>query len=529
VAPAGWHGSRLLPTATEPGPGGTAAERDGRAPPAPPTDPPEAAERLSTIALLGVVAAVAAGLAVRIFILRGDLGTLDGDEATTGLVARHALHQGELPVYYWSSNYGGTLEAFVTAAAFAVFGSSVVTLKAVSIGWYAVACLLTWRVGRRLVGAQAGIVAALLLWVWPASFVWWSTKSRGFYGALVVLGMILALTVLRIAERPERRVDWLVFGFALGLGWWVQPQIATLAIPVVGWLVVRNWRALAGAWVAAPALLLGASPWILWNVRHGLSSFDVPRQPTAAPYATRLFRFWSEGLPMATGLRVPYAMRWINPWVELLYPALLVVVAVVVIKRYGRTGALLVATVVVYAPLYALNPLTVGSAEGRYVFLLAPIVAITLAACVTWRWLAAPALCGAVAMTLFGLSGLTAAASFHSGDKQIPVDLGPLVRALDEEGVRTGVADYGIAFRIVFETDERIVVAGNPYNRYPPYTTVLESGPPPAWIFIEGSAPELRFRQIVDAMGERYRLRSAGGFSVYLLERRFLPGQLPST
>lgn len=476
--------------------------------------------------MLGVAAA---GLALRVFILTHALGVLDSDEATTGLVARHMLYQHEFPVFYWSSNYGGTLEAFVTAGVFAVVGPSVIALKAVAVGWYIVACLLTWRVGRRLFDNRVGIIGGLLLWVWPASFVWWSTKSRGFYGSVLVLGLVVALAVLRIVERPESRLDWLGLGFTLGLGWWVQPQIVVLVIPIGGWLVVLRRQALARAWLAVPPALLGAAPWILWNIRYRFDSFSVPPQPTSAPYATRWAGFWTEGLPMATGLRVPYALRWIEPYVQPLAPFLAVAVAAIVMVRYRRTGMLMVATVVAYSLLYALNPLTVGSIDGRYVFLLAPIIAIILGACVNWRWLPVPALVAGMVLTASGLSAMRNGNSFSQADKTIPIKLSPLIRALDEEHVRTGVADYGIAYRVTFETNERIIVAGAPYNRYPPYIEALvASGSPPAWIFVQASTADLRFAQELDARREPYRRRGAGGFSVYLLENRFLPGDLPT-
>lgn len=484
---------------------------------------------LGTPPALGALAVIAFGLVVRIFILTHYLGGLDGDEATTGLVARHAVYQHEFPVFYWSSNYGGTLEAFVTGAVFAIVGSSVIALKAVAIGWYAVACVLTWRVGRRLVDARVGAVAALLLWVWPASYVWWSTKSRGFYGSLLVLGLLVALTVLRIAERPERRADWLGLGFVLGMGWWVQPQIAVLAIPVGGWLVVKRGRALTLAWMAVPTALLGAAPWILWNIRHRLNSFDVPPQPASAPYVTRFARFWTEGLPMATGLRVPYAMRWIEPYAAPLYPVLGFAVAALIIKRYRGTGLLLIATIVISAAFYALNPLTVHSVEGRYVFLLAPIIAIILSACLRWRWLPVPALVGAMILTALGLSAMHDGNAFFSGDKLIPNDIRPLISALNEEQIRTAVADYGIAYRVTFESDERIIVAGAPYDRYPPYVKALSSGPPPAWLAVEGSTGDRNLRQALDARLEPYRRRTAGGFSIYMTANRFVPGQLPTT
>ncbi len=80
------------------------------------------------------------------------------------------------------------------------------------------AAVLVWRIGRRLIDDRAGIVAAVIVWVWPALTIQWSTKARGFYGAIEVFGLLMLLGALRLAERPDSRVDWLVFGAAAGLG-----------------------------------------------------------------------------------------------------------------------------------------------------------------------------------------------------------------------------------------------------------------------------------------------------------------------
>ena len=111
---------------------------------------------------LVLAAAIVAGLALRAWLLANSLGTLDADEAVWGLMARHVL-DGEVSTFYWGQPYGGTLEVFLTAPLFAVFGSSTLALKLVPAALFAVAAVLVWRVGRRTVGRddasqRAGVV-----------------------------------------------------------------------------------------------------------------------------------------------------------------------------------------------------------------------------------------------------------------------------------------------------------------------------------------------------------------------------------
>jgi 4-amino-4-deoxy-L-arabinose transferase-like glycosyltransferase len=482
---------------------------------------------------IGIGLAIAAGIGLRVFVLTHSLGNLDADEATTGLVARHFLSNGEHPVFYWSSNYGGTIEAAVTAAAFVVFGSSVLVLKTVSIAWYAAACILAWRVGRRLIDERAGIAAALLMWVWPAPYVWWSTKSRGFYCSALFFGLVMALCALRLAENPKRRYDWLIFGFAFGLGWWDTPQIVLLAVPVGLWLLMRNWRAITSAWLAIPTFLLGAFPWLLWNLRHHFDSFKPDPAWKGDTYTGLLARFWRDALPVALGARVPYVLRWMVPEGNRVYALGLVAglagLAWGTWRLHRKGAALLLVAFAVYPFLYALNPLAFITSEARYVFMLSPVIAFTVVFAFKRTWAIAGLLTVAVALTAGGLSTMHDGESPIPSDKPVPLHLGPLVRALDEEGRHTAFTTYWIAYRLDFETTERITAVGAPYNRYPPYDEKVRADPaPPAWIFVAGSAADQHFRAKIDSLGEPYKLRVDGGFAIYLPEHKLLPGQVPS-
>jgi hypothetical protein len=467
----------------------------------------------SNAAVVAIVLVVLAGVAMRVFVLTHSLGVLDSDEATTGLVARHFLHNfHEHPVFYWASNYGGTIEAAVTAPFFAVFGATPLVLKSVAIGWYAVGCVLLWRVGRRLVPEPMAVLAALLAWVWPGVYLWWSTKSRGFYGSLLVFGLLMALMGLRAVERPERRVEWLVFGLAAGLGWWDNPQIVLIAVPALLWVAIKNWRALRNAWLAIPTAVLGAGPWIVWNIRHPLESFDVPPQGPGYSYLTAFHRFWTQGLPVALGLRLPYSLRWLFPHAWLAYLAIGALSIYGLIRLGWRPALPLAAGFIAYPLLFARNPLAFTTSEGRYVFLLLPVLALCIA---TWGRnpvTAVAVIVGAIALSIGGLSAMHDGNSPFASDKPVPVHMGPLVAALRQERVAVANADYWIAYRLDFESQETVTVVGVPYNRYQPYADRARSVSRPAWIFVAGSSADKDFA----ASHADYRLRPAGGFSVYV-------------
>jgi 4-amino-4-deoxy-L-arabinose transferase-like glycosyltransferase len=198
-----------------------------------------------------VVVGVATGFLLRVWVLASSLGTLDGDEGVWGTMA-HRMLRGDFSVFMWGQRYGGTQEALLSVPFVAVLGPTPLAIRIVPIALWGIASLLVWRIGRRLVAEPAARFAGVLFWLWPAYFVWKSTRAHGFYGSTLVLGLTVLLLTLRLRERP-RRLDLALLGLALGCGLWASPQVAILALPAVLWLVVSRPRIVAAAHGSLPS------------------------------------------------------------------------------------------------------------------------------------------------------------------------------------------------------------------------------------------------------------------------------------
>lgn len=132
----------------------------------------------------------------------------------------------------------------------------------------AVGCIpVTYMLGRRVGGAQAGWLAALLLAVTPAYGSWASSGyvdlPMGFYYALA------ALFVLRHAERGAA-VDALLAGVCMGLAAWTKNS-ALIGVGVLGaWMGFSVWTrravSLQHALLALGACALIAAPWYVRNL-----------------------------------------------------------------------------------------------------------------------------------------------------------------------------------------------------------------------------------------------------------------------
>lgn len=462
--------------------------------------------RLAPEAMIAIGLVAAAGVAERVFAYRSSIGVPDSDEAVVGLMARHVLH-GQFSTFFWGSEYGGTIESVLTAPIFFVFGTGWLALRIVPILLSGLAALVVWRIGRRLYGEPAASVAGAILWVWPPFLVAHLTlQQSGFYASGLVFGAALILLALRAVEAPTReRVA--AFGFVAGVALWNDVQLVTVIVPLVIWLCWRQRGVLAHVWLAVPAAVIGASPWIVWNLRHDFGSLNT-HITTSSSYGYRLRLFFSPLLPMLLGLRSLYAQEPIlsTAFVDVALLVLLVAFAYGAYRSYRRNTGVLYVIAIAFPFLYALTRATVVTDEPRYLLQLSPVLALLLGQVVSAprRVRATALVVVASALTLSGVT-LAKAASWRDTHPRNPAiaprDIRPLLRVLDDAGIDHVFAQYWVAYRIDFETDERIVAAeskltslrfveGRPIPggyasvRWRPYVREVNSSPRAGFVFV---------------------------------------------
>ena len=493
------------------------------------------------VALAGV-----AGVVLRVWVHRSALGVPDSDEAVVGLMARHASG-GELTTYFWGQAYGGSQEVLATVPLFWVAGSGWVTLRLVPVAISAITAVVVWRVGLRTMGDRAAVVAGCLSWIWPPFVIYKLTHQWGFYASGALYAALLLLLALRMVERPTRvRVG--LFGLVLGLALWQSAQLVPVVVPVIAWAVWRERAWLRHAWLAIVLAIVGALPSIVWNMRHDWASFMSPIDDTTT-YVHRLRVFVSPLLPMLLGLRTPFTQERLLPSVITLalYAALILLFAYGAYRARRSDVSLLYVVAAAYPIVYTLAPATFFSQEPKYLVVLSPVLVLLVAQLAGTYGRALAVLAVALALSVATLARMqTYFETVPAQPPAAPRDLGPLVSALDGLGVDRVYADFWLAYRLTFETDERIVAAQNkfedvsvedgqavasrhPFIRWPPYEREVEDSRHGFVLFREsieegadrqpGPEAEARVRELarfverLRALG--YRESSVGPFVVY--------------
>ncbi|MEA3076295.1 MAG: hypothetical protein QOF60_1203 [Actinomycetota bacterium] len=475
-------------------------------------------------------AAAVAGLALRLYVLTSSLRATDSDEAVLGLIATRAGH-GTLDVMFWGQAYGGTIEALVAAPLFRVFGPSVVLERLVLLVIAGLAAILTWRVGRRLVGEPAATIGAAAFWTMSCFFTWWSTKLNIYYGALC-LALAVVLLLLRLRDEGDDVPTWwpVAFGLAAGAAVWSNPQTAFLLVPtgiVFAKAMLANVKKVA---TAIPFAVVGAAPWLVYSVRNHWSTLHVPGVDVYLPYTERVQLFCRQ-LPIAVGARQPVTEQWIIPATVFAVIAIAATVALAVqAARDARGTRAIVAIVVGYALLYGLSPQggqPGASVQPRYLLFVVPVLALAIGA-LTQRpkALGAAAIAVTVACSAAGLHAMdTHHTTLMSGGPQatVPADFGDLTALLEQRHIRHAYSFYWVAYRTTFETGQHTIVdpAHWHVSRYKPYADEVRTAPEPAAVIVLADTPQLgAMKQLFDGKQIPYQVHQRGVWAVVEPEQK---------
>ncbi len=467
--------------------------------------------------LLWVGVALIAGIGVRIWLLRLPTGALDSDEAVAGLIARHAMFHHEFRAFFWGQYYGGTAEPLLGIPLFAVFGATVGALKALPLLLSTLSAVLVWRVGRRTVGEMTARCAACAFFCWPTNFLWLSTKTRGFYWVDLVVGLGVWLVALRIVDHPRRIVGWLVLGLLAGIGLWTSPQVVYFGIPAAAWLVYRLrtevWRVVFGV---GPALV-GAAPWLWANLFYGMPSLHRPPFTYDKGYLGNGKVLATRGVPVALGLNAGEHWLLSSLLAKAVYLAVIAAVAAAVVARRRSTALLLSLAVVSFGLLWGIFPVSGVVGEGRYVLALLPALALLLwSAGSGHRVVQTLLLLAAVFLSAVGVGHIRDITAPNAPDIPMPRSLGSLIPFLQTRGFTAVYANYWVAYRLDFESHERIIATpADATARYGPYRRQVAASPHPVYVFIAGSGQEPLFAKGLTALHVGYSRFPVSRFIVY--------------
>jgi len=448
----------------------------------------------------------------------------NSDQGIVALMGRHIALGIANPIFCYGSYYGGTLEPHLTAVVFSALGINRSTYRLSLMLFLAVLLLVVYAIGRRYFGRTQALWAVGYLALPPFFFLLKGLTSDGAYDSLAILGGAIVFAALRLDEELEKqgrpRIWFALLGLFAGLAWWVHPVSAYFGLAVALWFLVVRPRVLLRFRdypVFLLSFLLGSLPWWIENLRIGWLSLRTHEAATLPMRlgAVQFFRFFTVGVPALFGGRSFYAAAENFPGASLVAWTIYGVITAATVLRIARGGirpgkssdssrevresrALLLLLILI-GSMQAVTSLSDRTylADPRFLFpayvpfsLMFGYWIVRVARKSRWR---ASAVGAGLAVAAFHAIGM--ARTEGQEHWSTTGSLAALVRALDERGLHEVYTGYWTAYRLAFESGERIkpgIFGIEAADRYPAYTREVDLSKSPAVVFREPEATQFR-------------------------------------
>jgi 4-amino-4-deoxy-L-arabinose transferase-like glycosyltransferase len=493
----------------------------------------------------------------------------NSDEAIVALMARHILN-GERPLFFYGQAYMGSLDAWLIAAGFMIFGAHVWVIRLMQLLLYVLVLASTAWIGKLVFGSwKQGVVAVWLLAIPTVNVTLYTTASLGGYGEALLIGnliLILGLLILERIKQGQRPAIILCFvlGGLIGAGFWVNGLTLVYSFPLLIYMGSWAWRSrykypalhdlkyvcIVGL-LGTLGAIVGSAPWWIFAIKQGLGSpvlelggsaiAGVEGLSWVLQAGQHLINFALLGITVIFGMRPPWGIQWLAlPMLPFILFFWIAVIIYTFNPKVGRARGdyrlVLIGVMVTLIVGFVLTPFG-ADPSGRYFLPLAVPMALLAADMLlalapragNWIWL----LAGFV--ILYNLIGtLQTAASMPPGittqfDPVTQVDqraLPSLMAFLRDHNESYGYTNYWVSYPLVFLSQEKLVfIPALPYhqdfrytsrdNRYQPYNDEVASSNKVAYITTHHPALDEYLREKFKRAGVSWKEAQIGDFQVF--------------
>ncbi len=510
----------------------------------------------------------------------------NSDEAVVALMARHILN-GERPVFFYGQAYMGSLDAYLIALGFAVFGIQVWVVRFVQgmiyLGWLTTTARIGWSAFK---DPRIGLLGMGFLAFPTVNIQLYSTVTLGGYGEALLIGNLIILSAFRIANlldsaypvlpisensRFQKSIlKWVIcFGLMSGLGVWVLPLTLLFSIPAGCFILytlikyrqldlLRNGLLTLTCGIV-PALI-GAWPWWSYAIQNGMtnllneilgSAVAIEQVSYVLRTVNHLLYYLLFGLPVILGLRPPWAIRWLGLFLIPLVIAIWVLITVTSF-RYLRRAKRRFGHYSVFLGIIILNVMAFvftsfgADPSGRYFLPVSVPIALIAAAAIIhfnspFKWIRWGL--GGILIVFNIIGTLQSAAIVPPGittqfDPVTIIDRrydNELISFLKDQGETRGYTDYWVAYPLAFLSQEELIyIPRLPYHddlrytprddRYALYGEIVGKSDKVAYITTGHPVLIERLRISFTSLNIRWKEKTIGDYRIfYNLSARIEP------
>lgn len=534
-----------------------------------------------------ILAIVLAAALLKLGLVLANTVPFNADEAVVALMARHIL-QGERPVFFYGQAYMGSLDAYLIAAGFWLFGAQVWVIRLVQ-GLLYIGILLTtfWLGNTAFRDERIGVLAAGILAIPPVNTTLYTTASLGGYGEALLIGNLIVIAGLRIAniliQKPQKNntknitnphlfIQLALLGFWDGLGLWAFGLTLVYSLPTtlyIVWLISRNWNSFPRShWAFASiciffGFLVGSLPWWGYAYTHGFTSLlgELTGSAVAVEHTALFTRIINHaaslllfGIPALLGLRPPWDVTWLAlPLIPFILIIWGYVISYIVRRLKVRDDfhpfiVLIVGVIITLICGFVFTSFGVDPSGRYFLPLMVPLALAFVSAFYSskfsnhiWGW-------GIIAiLVVFNLTGNLQSAwanppgittQFNAETRFDNSQTQKLIDFLLSTGETRGYTNYWVGYPIAFLSNEQLIYIPNlPYHkdlrytprddRYAPYHTIVDAAQKIAYITLDQPNLQANIRNSLSQLNIQWEEKKIGDYFIfYQLSKPVSPDEL---
>ncbi len=273
---------------------------------------------------LFAAAIIAFATGLRILLIALNWPPTNSDEGVMGIIAMHIAYHGERPLMFYGQDYMGTIEAYIAALFFHLFGGP--SLFALRLGVVLmVACffIVMYLLTSLLFSKKLALVTLALLSVGSIAYLTRQTLATGGSAETLLFGSLSLLLTAWLALTYRRGAPWrtklfrgeiyFILGLIVGLAIWSDLVVAPILAVAGLLLLLFCWRDLlfGNLPVILLGILIGFLPSLMYSMQHHLNplvtlislfhGLDVHPPTTLPGILQDVYKTIVVSIPTATG------------------------------------------------------------------------------------------------------------------------------------------------------------------------------------------------------------------------------------
>jgi hypothetical protein len=189
--------------------------------------------------MLAAALIIVLSCSLRLFFIAHNWPETNSDEGTVGIMALHVAHLSDFPIYLYGQGELGSLEAYVGALLFPVFGPTVFALRFGVLLLFIPFLIAMYQLASLLYNRKLALLTLVLLSIGSPEVLFREFAALAGHGEMPLSGALILLVTTRLAlsvpedeNKPGKRrlLGYSLWGFLVGAALWNDPLSLPFAL-----------------------------------------------------------------------------------------------------------------------------------------------------------------------------------------------------------------------------------------------------------------------------------------------------------